>query len=290
MPTANKDGNINLITKVIAFALALCAGTAVGTSKAQDGDTVREVVSSYRGCTGLASSDPQAAYEAAETWRVDGGGLPARHCEALALSGLGQHAEAARSLEDIAAAIRSGGAFEIGAETPARPRLIAELYAQAGNAWLLGEVPENALAAFSQGLIEAEAAPEALLELYIDRAHVAVAMAEFDFALGDIDRALARDPGRVEALLLRATALRALGRADEAGVALERALMNAPDNRRALLERAGLRATALDDAGAEADLRRILALYPGSDAAGAAIRMLESLLDARQRGVFTDQR
>ena len=53
-------------------------------------------------CTAAVAADPAAAREDAALWQRTGGGVPARLCEAAALSALGANATAARLLTNLA--------------------------------------------------------------------------------------------------------------------------------------------------------------------------------------------
>src|SRR5262249_61357142 len=107
-----------------------------------------------RECMALGRKEPLKARPAAEKWKAEGGGLGARHCVALAMFEAGKPAQAAAQFEAIAR--------DMGQE---RPGLRAELWAQAGQAWLEAGQAENAAAGPSQalGLKSQEA------ELWVDR-------------------------------------------------------------------------------------------------------------------------
>ena len=95
----------------------------------------------YNDCMRLARSEPLKALPMAEKWIADGGSLGARHCVAIAMFESGRYIEAATRLEAIAR--------DMGQE---RPGLRAELYAQAGQAWMDAGQAENAAAAQSSAL------------------------------------------------------------------------------------------------------------------------------------------
>ena len=80
----------------------------------------------YDACVALTQKAPDDAFEAAITWRDQGGGFPAKHCVTLALIALKQYAEAADRLEDLAREMHA----------KAMP-LQADVLDQAANAWLL---------------------------------------------------------------------------------------------------------------------------------------------------------
>ena len=127
----------------------------------------------------------------------------------------------------------------------------------------------------------------------IDRARASGVAGDYATALEDLDRAVdwavdwAADwpegeapiqaKERAEIFVLRASAYRNLERIEEAMSDLERAFALAPDGRESLLERGNLRLMTDDLAGAEADWRRLVELYPASPAAVSAETNLEKL-------------
>ncbi len=216
----------------------------------------------YTACMQLARKAPAQAFEEALAWQDDDGGRAARHCAAVALIGLGQPAEAARRLEDLA------GAFP-----PAEAAPASEILAQAGRAWLAADEPGRALTAQSAAL---ELAPRNV-ELLVDRAITLAARGSDRAAIDDLDRAAALAPERAEVLVLRASAYRQLDQAARAGAELERALALEPENPDGLLERGILRHAAGDRAGARQDWLQAVTLAPESPAADAARARLEQL-------------
>lgn len=137
-------------------------------------------------------------------------------------------------------------------------------------------------------------------------ARVAVVQRQYGWALACLDRALARDPTQVEALLLKAGVLRADGRLTEALPVLDAAVAAAktpPDIAGARLARAGALLAAGKDAGALADLDVLLRQVPRSPggnylkmlaevraknwgAADAALEMIQPLLPRMPRGEY----
>ena len=81
----------------------------------------------YRACLALAKEDPAKAVDVAGAWRMDGGGVPARHCLGVAYTAQGKFGAAAIVLEQAASA----------ADAQKSP-LAGALWGQAGNAALAG--------------------------------------------------------------------------------------------------------------------------------------------------------
>ena len=209
----------------------------------------------YERCMGLARSDPKAAQKLAQEWQTRGGAHPAEHCRAVALIGLKQYKDAATRLEALGQAMLYAPA-----------ELRAEVWGQAGQAWMMASDPPRAYAADTMALGFAPNNPD----LRVDRAEAAGSAGWFDKAAADLDQVLKANPDRVDALVFRASAYRRLGRLDEALADVDRAIKLTPDSAPALLERGDLRRLKGDADGARQDWLRAAALAPGSAAADAA--------------------
>ncbi len=248
----------NCTTRRLAVTIVAALFVPVAAS-AQDeiGSSVR-----YRQCLTMARTNPQAAHDEAEAWRLTGGGLPARHCAAVSLAEIGRYGDAARNLEAMF--------DEMGWQT-ARAR--AGVLAQAGHAWVLDGDPMRAHAAFTRGIV----LEPGNVELLIDRATVAATLAKFWEAVDDLNQALDLAPARTDALVYRATYYRKLGAAELAHDDLARAFALEPENPEALIERGVLRQLGGDQEGARRDWQRVLAVAPVTPAAGFALRKLKAL-------------
>ena len=216
----------------------------------------------YDRCLKLAKQNPGAAQSLAQAWHERGGAHPADHCAAIALFGLKRYKEAATRLEALAQAM-----------TTAPAGLRAEVFDQAGQAWLLAGDPVRAYAAAGRALSLQPTDPE----LFLDRAEAAASAGYYDKAVADLDHVLKSNPNRVEALIYRASAYRALERLDPALADVEKALAKAPNSVPALLERGNIRRLSGDREGARADWERIGQLAPGTQADMAAKANIERL-------------
>ena len=218
----------------------------------------------YDRCLQLAHSDPQKAYDDAESWRRIGGGFPAQHCAAVALVGLQNYPEAATRLEALANAMMQAG-----------PEMRGDALEQAGQAWLLAGKATEAKAAFDAALGFKPKDPE----LLIDRAEAYALGSKYFDAIDDLNTVLDQIPNRVDALVYRASAYRQLGSIDLAVDDVERALRLDPNSVPGLLERGNLRRLKNDTAGATADWQQVLKLGPGTPAAASAQDNLAHLAD-----------
>ena len=221
----------------------------------------------YGACMRRARVDPMQAFESAQIWQGQGGGYPARHCEAVALLGLGHFEDAAIRLQALAA--------DLPADAPHAQR--AELLAQAGQAWMQADQTEAAEKAQTAALDLLADQPRAAVEIRIDRAMLRALGGRYGPAVEDLQAALAVAPDNVTALTMRASGLRRLGRTAEALADLDHALRLDSANPEALLERGILKHQAGDLAGARADWLRLIQQFEGTPAADAAQRNLEAM-------------
>jgi tetratricopeptide (TPR) repeat protein len=113
----------------------------------------------------------------------------------MALIAQNRHSEGARRLESLASAAN-----------PAQSALRAELFSQAGNAWLLAREPARGRSAFTRAIATVESDPGQLPDLLIDRARAYAMERDWRGSEEDLSRALDIRPNDSLALRLRATA------------------------------------------------------------------------------------
>ena len=210
---------------MIRFLLPLCllSGAAFAQSA---GDEARQA--RYESCLKKAQDDPDNAYEDALAWRMEGGGLPARHCVAVSLLALGETREAAERLEAIGHS-----------STPAPEVAKAEMLSQAGNAYLLAEAPSEARRALDGALKIQPGNPD----LLIDRARALAMLDEYAEAESDLSAALEARGGDALALTLRAEARLYQGEIDAAEADAMAAIDADPENIDARLVLGNIRET-----------------------------------------------
>jgi tetratricopeptide (TPR) repeat protein len=217
----------------------------------------------YRTCLAAASGgNPAFALGDAEAWTKSGGGIPARHCAALALVGLKRYAEAGTRLDKIA---RDRAVPDVGFR--------AELFDQAGNAWLLAGDGAKALQSFSAALtLSAEDA-----DLFADLARAQAMRKDWHEVDLDLNAALQLQPRRIDLLVLRASARRALKRYADARGDIVAALKLKPNDPNTLVESGLLRRQVGDIGGARRDFEAVLKAAPTSEAARGAKESLDAL-------------
>jgi tetratricopeptide (TPR) repeat protein len=161
--------------------------------------------SRYDRCVALVQKQPQAAYDMASSWRSDKGGVAAMHCQGIALINLGQPARGAGVLDAAAEKMDTSS-----------PILAAELFSQAGNAWLLAGDATRATSRFTSALDRIPEAASSRADTLIDRARAYAQLEAKDKSLADLSAALLLSPAKIEARLLRAELYLSQGKAGSA--------------------------------------------------------------------------
>ena len=236
---------------------ATASGSGVG-SPARPSLAARQ---RYDICLSQAKTAPEMAIDTANAWRIEGGGVAARHCLALAQMARG----------DYSAALKSFEAAAVAAE-PANDGTAPELWAQAGNAALLAGQSDAAVTYLSTAI--AEAAGSAKADPLIDRARAYVELDRTAEATADLDRAAAIAPGNVTALLLQATLARRTGDPDKAEAVIVAAAKLSPDNADVQLEAGNIAAAQGKPELAKAAWTAAAAGAPDSSAGKAAAKAL----------------
>ncbi len=222
----------------------------------------------YSQCVALVQKNPALAEENARAWQNEGGGAAAIHCSALALTALKRYAEAARKFDALARDKTIGNNLDR-----------AELFDQAGNAWLLAGMANDAVRSFSAALDHSQDN----VDFLADRARARAMLKDWAGADADLGAALLGDQNRVDLLVLRASARWALNRRTDAATDILRALSLYPDYPAALVERGRMKYEAGDKNGARADWKKAAALGEG-ETAEAARRYLAEMGEESKAG------
>jgi len=202
---------------LIATALLTSAPAAL----AQDDEDQR-----LQKCYDRIDRDPEGAYQDGLTWLSLGNRPAARHCTALALIALGQEAEGAARLEELANAPDAGGIEERGV-----------YLVQSGNAWLLAGMPTEAIVTLTNAM---KLRPSDS-ELYKDRARAYVLQKKWAEAAKDLDTSIAMAAGDAEAYRLRGLARLKLNRLSDAWTDVDAAMKLAPADVKVLVLRGDVR-------------------------------------------------
>lgn len=247
---------------------ATMLATLIGAGGAQAQTSFEVEQKMYQDCIALSQEDPDLSYTNGLTWLETGGGLPAHHCVALSLVEMGRYLEAARALEVMADDMERGFGWPFA--NRAHPRdygMLAAVYGQAGNAWLLAGEVKKAITVFSLGLREVELNTPENAELLIDRARAQASLGRYEEALRDLSLAEIMIPETADIHALKANAYRSLMQYDLAEEILKKAFYLDPNHREAMLERGNLKMDLGDGDGARKDWMAYLLLYPEGEGA-----------------------
>jgi tetratricopeptide (TPR) repeat protein len=247
-----------------AFMTLCVCGYPYATVAASENPVERNA--GYDHCLAEVKRDPKHALAEAEQWSNEGGGAASLDCAGLALAQLKRYGEAAQALENAA-----------GITAAAPPK--ADLLDQAGNAWLLAGDAAKADGAFSKAL---ELAPKNE-DVLADRARARGAAKNWSGAFDDLTAVIALDSDRADIYVLRASALHAEGKRQQARVDIDHALQIYPGYPEALIERGAMRMEMGDVAGARADWQQVAREAPDSDAGQTARARLETIGAAHRK-------
>jgi tetratricopeptide (TPR) repeat protein len=194
-------------------------------------------------CIEKIDKDAEEAYQDGLSWQTRGNRPAARHCTALALVALGQEAEGAARLEELANAPDAGGIEARGV-----------YLAQSGNAWLLAGLPEAAIVTLTNAMKLRPADGE----LFKDRARAYASLHKWDEAGKDLDQAIRLSAADAEAYRLRGLALLKTNRLTDAWDDVQVAMRLAPKDVHVVVLRGdvreAMRLAGLDDpVGADED-------------------------------------
>lgn len=258
-----KQGRWTRLLAVSALMLApslLQPGVALAGSTADD--VTLDSAQQYQACLLLAKRRPDQAVESAVAWEKQGGGDAARHCKALALINLDRPEDGALELERIAQTLPADKAG-----------LAADLFGQAGQAWIKAGKPQLALHDQNEGL---KVQPKNV-DLLIDRALNYGNSGMYSDAVTDLTAAAGLAKDRPEIFALRAAAYRHLDNKAAALNDAEAAMKISPDYPLALLERGKLRLLKGDKDGARQDWLKVINKAPNTPAADEAQRDIEQI-------------
>lgn len=220
----------------------------------------------YDGCIRAIEADAKKVEQFAIEWQALGGGLPARHCLALAQLRQGNNAAAASTLVKAAQA----------AEAQKSP-MAADFWGQAGNAAMLAGDMKGAVGHFSSGIVAAgEFAPLRTAELLVDRARAQTELGGLKAARADLDQALKLTDKEPTAWLLSAALARRENDLARAQADIARAAALSPADADVLFEQGNIAAAAGDLPAARSHWQQAEKLAPGSPAATLAKQALEA--------------
>ncbi|GHF15808.1 hypothetical protein GCM10017044_07530 [Kordiimonas sediminis] len=266
-------------TLIKIFSFILISSTSMQVA-AFDGDqNIKEAEKRYADCMALAQNSPDKGIALALEWQTEGAGVPARHCEAVGLYHLGEFAEAAIRLDQLVEDIRTGRQMPIndGKRMVGGALLLADMYDQAANAWLMANEITRAETAIDNALsLVPETSTQAQTYL-IDRARIAAFDGDYALAYADLQKVYEMNSGRADILLFLASAARSLNYLDEARAALTTYLSVYSDDPTAHLEMGNLEHETGNLAAARQSWLKVLRLQEAGPDAEAARHNLEKM-------------
>lgn len=219
----------------------------------------------YQGCIAAIPTNAREAEDFAIQWRARGGGLPARHCQAMAQLEQERFAEAAATLVEGARA----------AEVEKSP-LAADFWGQAGNAAILAGDNKMALTCLDTAIVQAgNLSAVRTAGFHIDRARVHAESNHPDAARADLDKALELTPEDPLAWTLSAALARRAGDPGRATRDIARASELAPSDPDVVFEQGNIAAANGDLSSARRVWQQVVKAAPLTEAAELAKKALE---------------
>ncbi len=210
-------------------------------------------------CAALVQAAPERAIEAANDWRLKGGGFRARQCLGLAFAKLERWAPAATAFEQAA----------LEAETARDPARV-DFWVQSGNSWLAAGDAAKARKAFDAALAIPTLTAELRGEVHLDRARAAVVSNDLASARADIDQGLKLVPGDPFAWYLSSALAVREEKLARARSDIDKAVSLAPDDANVLLQAGTVAGVSGDVEAARSFYEKASRIAPASAAGKAA--------------------
>ena len=228
----------------------------------QEPEQIQQKKIKYMRCIALSESDPVSAKKMAQNWKKNSDVEAANHCLGIALINLGQHKEAASLLTLTANNSKLKN-----------PELLANMFAQAANAWILAGNDTRAMELLNKAITLVPKEPDYL----IDRAIALAGQSRYWEALDNLNEAVNIEPTRIDALTFRANAWRRVGSIELAEQDINEVLKLQPNYPEALLERGLINATRGNMEAARSDWIKILTYNVNGPVNTAAKKNLQKL-------------
>jgi tetratricopeptide (TPR) repeat protein len=242
--------------KFALLALVLVGAPAIAAPMASD-------KSRYAACIAIAQAEPQRGIETAQAWRIEGGGIPARHCLALAQF----------TAKDYAAALASYEGAAIASDA-AKDGQAVNLWSQGADAAMLAGKPHAAVH-FLDKALAGDLSDRAQASIRVNRAEALVDLKRYPEASADLDKATRLDPKVRYGWLLQATLARRMGDFKLAEAAILKAAEQEADSADVQFEAGNIAAAQGKDALARAAWLAAARADPDSPAGLAANKALQ---------------
>jgi tetratricopeptide (TPR) repeat protein len=236
---------------------------AASPASVQPLPTLNEV--QFTECLDLARKDAPSAITEASLWAQQNGGYLALACHGFAL--------ASDFKFDLAIPVLTEAAK--GAEERKDLRA-ARFWAQAGNAAIADDKPQDALTALDRASIVAAANTEKA-EIEVDRARALVTLNRPDEAVTSLASARQLGPENGTAWLLSATLARRMNKLPDALTYIQTAASLLPRDPAVALEAGNIAIAAGDEAAARKQWEQVIAIAPASRQANSAQAQLAAL-------------
>ena len=220
----------------------------------------------FEECITLARTDPASAVMQAGEWVQEKGDYLATACHALALANDFRFAEAAPLFIDAAQ----------GADANADKRA-ARFWAQAGNAAIAADLPDEALVSLDNALKSSSLGNPERADIEVDRARTLVALNREADAVAALADARRHSPENATAWLLSATLARRMNKLPDALGFIQTAATLSPRDPAVALEAGNIAAAAGDYASARKQWEQVIAIAPDSRQATTAQKQLAAL-------------
>ncbi len=220
----------------------------------------------FEECISLARTDPPSAVMEASLWAQQSGDYLAKACNALAHANDFRFAEAAPLFIEAAR----------GADAKADKRA-ARFWAQAGNAAIAADLPDDALAALDSALKSDGLGNPERGDIEVDRARSLVALKREGDAVAALTDARRYAPENGTAWLLSATLARRLDKLPDALTYIQTAASLLPRDPAVALEAGNIAIAAGDEAAARKQWEQTIAIAPASRQANSAQAQLAAL-------------
>ena len=191
--------------------------------------------SRYNACLAQVQADPGRAIAIAQAWRIESGGVPALHCQALAEAARKDWPAALKSFERAARASEQAGDGQA-----------ATIWGQAAATAMLADQPAAAVT-YVDAAIPLAGGGKAEAALRVDRAEALVDLKRNAEAAADLDTATRLDPQVEWGWLLKATLARRMGDLKTAEAAILEAGNRAGDSADVQFEAGNIAAAQAND-------------------------------------------
>jgi len=266
---------LSVMNKLIKHSLSLSLLT-VGLVSAS---TTVFAQDRYNDCITLAENDASEAIREAKLWLEEERSIPARHCEATALSNAGLAALAGELLDEMVEDMRVGRGMPLvkGKPRPADRPMIAKILLQAGDAWLAAGENGHAYNSASRGISLFKSGEKQAFDFYLLRGDSLFQDRDYELALEDYREALVLKPQSIPLLIIMAKSQRLLDHLPQARGYIDAAFERDPDNPELRLERGSIAYFEGNKDAARSNWLWVALNAKGTEAADAATTNLQQM-------------